>query len=330
MHDMAAPCTPLGRVAAEVRVVWDREALPPQDARAWLASIGPAEKRAYLRSVYGDAAAPPQTRHVDLRALRWFWWWAPGAERLARLECPVWRALRPGDIWVPGLALERHLAFAGFFVEPVAAAAAAATAAAATMLQPHSTDVAAGPLFEVMRIAYPARGRPRGPEEAASNQTCDARLLSPSLITRMCVITTRVRRLAGPSGGTGTRQAAASTGGRAGCSRPPTGASCSPPSVPSLHRDGFASPSRCGVCGYRAAFVPRCAKAAASSMPTASSMTCWRGATRPRRDGVQHRCPDCATRCARPGMIRWRSHTPSALSATSSSIAVDRRRRARA
>ncbi|KAL1528770.1 hypothetical protein AB1Y20_010098 [Prymnesium parvum] len=159
---MGAPCAaPHERWA--VRLSFDRSAASERSARAWVrrlprASTPQHEHSAwgrYLRSVY---SAPPLLP-VDVRALRWFWWWAPGARNLTRLEMPVWRRLAPGDVWLPGMRIERHLSRAGFFLQPHEAARAAG-------LPDHGHA-------EVMRVSHPAGEGPStayGPEAASTSQ----------------------------------------------------------------------------------------------------------------------------------------------------------------
>lgn len=108
-----------------------------------------------MRSVYGESLRLP----FDLSSLRWFWWWAPGSRNLTRLEVPVWRSLQQGDIWVPGLRIERHLSQGGFFVNP-----------------PHgsrSRGFPHGSMVEVMRVSHPPSENPHsayGPEAGSSTQ----------------------------------------------------------------------------------------------------------------------------------------------------------------
>ena len=141
-----APCT-----AAEVpatpaiSVSWDRASATQQQSRTWLRQLDPIDASTsgvwarYLRSVYGESVKLP----IDLRRLRWFWWWAPGASDLTRIEAPIWRRTHPGDLWVPGMKIERHLAQAGFFVHP---------------LSPGTGSVvpANDGLLEVMRVSHPS------------------------------------------------------------------------------------------------------------------------------------------------------------------------------
>ena len=115
---LASPCSPSATTPPLLSVVWERTAGAMARAQRWARQL--ADDNAmdepwalYLQSVYGEAPSKP----FDLRALRWFWWWAPGASNLTRTEAPVWRALRSGEAWVPGLWLERHVAQAGFFLK---------------------------------------------------------------------------------------------------------------------------------------------------------------------------------------------------------------------
>ncbi len=161
-----APCTP-AVPSAEVNLSWDRIPAAQHRVRAWARRLGRVESEGgawgrYLRSVYGDALELP----FDLRRLRWFWWWAPGAWSVTRLEMPVWRSIRPGDAWVPGMRMERHLAQAGFFLSQLSNSDGGNDGAA-------SAGLASGSLAEVMRVSHPPgedTSGPYGPEAAAPDQ----------------------------------------------------------------------------------------------------------------------------------------------------------------
>ena len=140
-----------------VNVSWRRRDDARRRSSRWLGRLGMVESddgrwAEYLRSVYGDKLQLP----FDLRTLRWFWWWAPGAARLERTELPVWRRAQPGDVWVPGLWLERHLASGGFFVVPphpsrrVAAGRLLQSTAGLTRQRGRSKPL------EVIRVAHPS------------------------------------------------------------------------------------------------------------------------------------------------------------------------------
>ena len=158
------PCTAT-KERWTVRLSFDRTAASERVARAWTrrlpiidASKSPTEHNPWLRylhSVYGSALQLP----FDLRTLRWFWWWAPGTRNLTRLEMPVWRALRTGDVWLPGMRIERHLSRAGFFIQSHG---------------PHRTGgYPDGSFVEVMRVSHPAGEGPNtayGPEAASTSQ----------------------------------------------------------------------------------------------------------------------------------------------------------------
>ena len=159
-----APCTPQAAHAAAARVTlsFERTAADQHNSRAWMHTLGVVRDRRspwahYLQSVYGDDVALP----FDVRRLRWFWWWAPGAAALTRIEAPVWRTIHAGDAWVPGLRSERHLAAAGFFIHPIAS---------------NVDDQAApvGGVAEVMKVAQTASERNStafGLEAATAEQT---------------------------------------------------------------------------------------------------------------------------------------------------------------
>ena len=111
------PCTPSASASANVTISWERTDADAQAFQGWVRSLGVVRDRhgpwgTYLQSVYGPEVAFP----YDLQRLHWFWWWAPEAAALTRIEAPVWRRTTPGDVWVPGMRSERHLAAAGFFV----------------------------------------------------------------------------------------------------------------------------------------------------------------------------------------------------------------------
>lgn len=155
------PC-PATRERWNVRLSFDRSTTAQRSVRAWsrrLTIIDSSKEHnpwlRYLHSVYGDALRLP----FDLRTLRWFWWWAPGTRNLTRLEMPVWRILRPGDIWLPGMRIERHLSLAGFFVQ-------------AHEIQ-YSRGYPDGSLVEIMRVSHPPGENPStayGPEAASTSQ----------------------------------------------------------------------------------------------------------------------------------------------------------------
>lgn len=115
----------------------------------------------YFHSVYGAQ----RTQTIDVRQLRWFWWWAPGSANLTRVETPVWRRTLAGDVWVPGLRMERHLSQAGFFVTPL-------DEESDSVEQPLSATTR-GQTLEVMRVSHPSNEGARaafGPEAAAIGQ----------------------------------------------------------------------------------------------------------------------------------------------------------------
>lgn len=163
----AQPC-PTTREQAVVRLAWDRVPAAGRLVRAWarrLASSDANSSRSggqawsrYLHSVYG----PDVPNDVSVRALRWFWWWAPGSRNLTRLEMPVWRSIQPGDLWVPGLRIERHLSMAGFFLQP-------------SRPEPlRRAGFPSGGAVEVMRVAHPPGESPDtafGPEAASTSQS---------------------------------------------------------------------------------------------------------------------------------------------------------------
>ena len=161
---MSAPCTParLGVAPAPVHLSWHRSS---GAASRWTRRLGTVEREhsawgAYLRSIYGNDVRLP----FNLHALRWFWWWAPGAENVTRLEMPVWRVAQPGEAWVPGLRMERHLALAGFFVQHSSESGGDAAT------QP---ELRSDGLREVMRVSHPAGENPQsafGPEAASHDQ----------------------------------------------------------------------------------------------------------------------------------------------------------------
>ena len=165
-HNSADASCGAARPAPTVRLVWDQSKASARHARAWVQRLGIVDREhsqwgRYLRLLYGDDMRLP----LDVRTLRWFWWWAPGSANVTRTELPVWRDAALSSVWVPGLRMERHLAQAGFFVTPEQddAQAAAAAAAAAT----------SGGRLEVMRVSHPAGESTRsafGPEAAAHDQ----------------------------------------------------------------------------------------------------------------------------------------------------------------
>ena len=117
----------------------------------------------YLHAVYGSSVSFP----FDLRRLTWFWWWAPGAANLTRIEAPVFRRILLGDIWVPGLRTERHLAAAGFFVNHAESHEELASTG-------EGADYASAQHLEVMRVSHGSGESTMsayGPEAAGSDQT---------------------------------------------------------------------------------------------------------------------------------------------------------------
>lgn len=146
-----------------VRMGFDRSAAAERASRAWirrLLVIDSSKEHSpwlhYLSSVYGTPLKLP----IDLRAFKWFWWWAPGTRNLTRFEVPVWRTLRPGDVWLPGMRIERHLSQAGFFVQ--------------MHQEPCRTSgFTDGSKIEVMRVSHPPGEGPHtayGPEAASTSQ----------------------------------------------------------------------------------------------------------------------------------------------------------------
>lgn len=165
----AAPCTPLshdsgGATALPIQLAWHRLPASARASRIWTRRLGIVDREhsawgSYLRAVYGEGLRLP----FDLRRLRWFWWWAPGAANLTRIEVPVWRQGLPGEAWVPGLRMERHLATAGFFVQHADATHADS-----------KVDSGADRHLEVMRVSHPVGESTQsafGPEAAGPDQT---------------------------------------------------------------------------------------------------------------------------------------------------------------
>ena len=162
------PCPNPSHALPIVRVGWDRSPAAARGSRAWVRRLPIVGKPAahthawlrYLSSVYGmdmiDRLLP-----FDVRALTWFYWWAPGTENLTRTEVPVWRDTLPGEAWVPGLRSERHLAHAGFFVRPL------------PLVNSSSNHFAGFHVLEVMRVSHPAGETLQsayGPEAASHDQ----------------------------------------------------------------------------------------------------------------------------------------------------------------
>ena len=162
--ELVSPCSPAATIPPLLSVVWERTVGAMARAQRWARRLADdsamdAPWASYLRSVYGTVPSKP----FDLRTLRWFWWWAPGASNLTRTEVPVWRALLSGEPFVPGLWLERHIAQGGFFLQA---------------LQTGPAPVAGhadGSVVEVMRTAHPTGEAPGtsavfGPEAASRSQ----------------------------------------------------------------------------------------------------------------------------------------------------------------
>ena len=156
----AVDCASVWRASRQqqnvVNVSWRRRQVARRRSTRWLRRLGMVDSDdgrwvEYLRSVYGDALQLP----FDLRTLRWFWWWAPGAAALERTELPVWRRAQPGDVWVPGLWLERHLASGGFFVMPPHPSRAAAGRRLQSTAEFSRRRGRSKPL-EVIRVAHPS------------------------------------------------------------------------------------------------------------------------------------------------------------------------------
>ncbi len=154
------PCTPASVAFGSVNLSWERSASTLHHSRAWMSQLSSAQLHhvanssppvpstewdAYFRSVYGDNVDMWPT---DAHRLRWFWWWAPGSSNLTRIEAPVWRRTLPGEIWVPGLRMERHLSVAGFFVTPLEVALHRSSEPAAHVEREQTV--------EVMRISHPS------------------------------------------------------------------------------------------------------------------------------------------------------------------------------
>ena len=161
------PCNPMSALNTnQVSVSWDRIRDAQLRAHAWIRELGVVDQLdsrwgLYLRSVYGNSGVQLP---LDIRRLRWFWWWAPGTTNLTRIEAPVWRRLLPGDLWVPGMKIERHLSLGGFFIHPLE----------------QNTDTlpaytASSHTLEVMRVSHLATESSTktayGPEAAAPGQT---------------------------------------------------------------------------------------------------------------------------------------------------------------
>lgn len=123
----AAPCPPeqaLWNGTPTAAVLWDHSPRISGLTLAFIRSLpaGAVDPRTdtgpwgvYFRSVYGSGAHP-----IDARSLRWFWWWAPGAATVSRLQMFAWRRPRATDAWVPGDKREAAMAFGGFFIAPTA------------------------------------------------------------------------------------------------------------------------------------------------------------------------------------------------------------------
>jgi hypothetical protein len=161
-----APCTST-RERWSATLSWDRSSTAQRHARSWVRRLSVVQADSagrehapwlrYIRSVYGEDVRLP----FDTRTLRWFWWWAPGARNLTRLEMPVWRSMRSGDVWVPGMRIERHLSHAGFFLQPPGPAT------------PMTKGFADNSMIEVMRVSHPSGETPDsayGPEAASTTQ----------------------------------------------------------------------------------------------------------------------------------------------------------------
>ena len=175
------PCAPSTRSAvtaassgaAPVHLAWHRSSTSSHTEHVWVQRLGIVEREHsawghYLRTVYGPAVPLP----FDLRRLRWFWWWAPGASNITRLEMPVWRHPLPGEAWVPGLRTERHLAFAGFFIRPPSTDSELRAGGKAAAAQSRVESIAKGSI-EVMRVSHPSSESTQsafGPEAAAHDQ----------------------------------------------------------------------------------------------------------------------------------------------------------------
>ena len=137
------PCTPAASSTSSWRHVYAAASSSTRSS-AWTELHEQADAPAwqqYLKSVYRSGSSNESVA-ADLHALRWFWWWAPGAERLDIIEHVVWQ--RPpavdAEAWVPGTSLERQVAAAGFFFQRRADAAR----------QPFSSNQ----WIEVMRLSH--------------------------------------------------------------------------------------------------------------------------------------------------------------------------------
>ena len=163
-----SPCTPASHAALSepIHLAWDRSPAA-RGGRIWTRRLGIVEREhsawgSYLQSVYGSVEFP-----FDLSKLTWFWWWAPGAHNVTRIEVPVWRRALPGEAWVPGLRMERHLSVAGFFVQH----------ARSLETGEYSTTGASASAttegLEVMRVSHPSSESTQssfGPEAASHDQ----------------------------------------------------------------------------------------------------------------------------------------------------------------
>eukprot|EP00966_Prymnesium_polylepis_P301977 6976906-Prymnesium_polylepis.1 len=112
MTSARTPCS-RGRAAIDVTVSTTHGEAERVSLERWLEGLNSssAEWRAYIQSVYGQDVG-----HVDLARLHWFWWWAPGAASLERIEHVPWRPPPTLVPWSPGGKMERALAAAGFFI----------------------------------------------------------------------------------------------------------------------------------------------------------------------------------------------------------------------